>query len=263
METEDISTKTLILSYLLLLLPIILAYYFRIRIIKTLVIAAVRMTGQLFAIGIVLIYLFAWDNNWINAAWVTGMIFFATVSTVQSSELNYKKFLAPTFFGFFLSTAFVLLFFNAVIIDLTNIFEARYLVVIGGMLLGNALKGDIIGISRFYESLKKDEKRYLNHIALGANQQEAIIPFFRESIVAALKPFIASMATMGLVFLPGMMTGQIISGEDPATAIKYQIAIMLAVFVSTTLTVSMTIFFTFRQSFDDFGVLKKNVFRKS
>lgn len=228
-----------------------------------LVIAAIRMTAQLFAIGIVLIYLFAWDNNWVNAAWVIGMILFATISTVQNSELNYRKFLGPTFLAFFISTVLILLFFNAVLIDLPNVFEARYLIVIGGMLLGNSLKGDIIGISRFYESLKKQEKQYLYHIALGASQKEAIIPFFRESLAAALKPFIASMATMGVVFLPGMMTGQIISGEDPETAIKYQVAIMLAIFVSTTITVSLTIFFTFRQSFDDFGVLKRDVFRQN
>ncbi|MBL6445020.1 ABC transporter permease [Fulvivirga sp. 29W222] len=60
-----------------------------------------------------------------------------------------------------------------------------------------------------------------------------------------------------------MMTGQIIGGEEPETAIKYQIAIMLAVFVATTLSVSLTIFITYRQGFDSYGVLKKDIFRKS
>lgn len=259
--SKDISTIALLLAYLLLLIPIVLAYYFKIRIIKRLIIAAIRMTGQLFVVGIALIYFFELENNWVNAAWVIGMIVFAAASTVNNSELNYRKFLFPTFLAFLISTGLILLFFNAVLVDLDNVFEARYLIVIGGMLLGNSLKGDIIGISRFYEDLKKDEKRYLYHIAMGANQREAIIPFFRDSMTAALKPFIASMATMGVVFLPGMMTGQIIGGEDPTTAIKYQIAIMLAVFVATTLSVALTIFITFRQSFDDFGILKRDIFR--
>ncbi|UII33456.1 ABC transporter permease [Fulvivirga ulvae] len=261
--SQDISTLALVLAYLLLLIPVLLAYYFKIRIVKKLIVSAIRMTGQLFVVGIVLIYFFELDNNWLNAAWVIGMIVFAAVSTVNNSELNYRIFLPPIFLAFLISTSLVLWFFNAVLVDLDNIFDARYLIVIGGMLLGNSLKGDIIGISKFYEDLKKDEKRYLYHLAVGASQREAIVPFFRDSMGAALKPFIASMATMGLVFLPGMMTGQIIGGEDPATAIKYQIAIMLAVFVATTLSVSLTIFITYHRAFDSCGILKKTIFRKN
>lgn len=261
--SKDISTLALVLAYLLLLIPVLLAYYFKIPIVKRLIISAIRMSGQLFVVGIALIYFFELDNNWLNAAWVIGMIVFAAVSTVNNSELNYRIFLPPTFLAFLISTGLILWFFNAVLVDLDNVFDARYLIVIGGMLLGNSLKGDIIGISKFYEDIKKDEKRYLYHLAMGASQREVIVPFFRDSVAAALKPFIASMATMGLVFLPGMMTGQIIGGEDPATAIKYQIAIMLAVFVATTLSVSLTIFITYRRGFDSYGILKKTIFRKS
>ncbi|MBL6445019.1 ABC transporter permease [Fulvivirga sp. 29W222] len=198
--SQDISTVALALAYLLLLIPLILAYYFNIRIVKRLIISVIRMTGQLFVVGIALIYFFKLDNNWLNAAWVIGMIIFAAVSTANNSELNYRIFLFPIFLAFLVSTGLILWFFNAVLVDLNNVFDARYLIVIGGMLLGNSLKGDIIGISKFYEDLKKDEKRYLYHLAAGANQKEAIVPFFRDSMTAALKPFIASMATMGVVF---------------------------------------------------------------
>lgn len=258
---EDISYWSLATFYSLFLIPILLCWYFRIRIVRELLIGIARMTAQLFMIGIILIYLFDWNNNLLNVAWIIGMIFFATFSTIKTSELNYSYFLFPVFFAFLTSTFLILFIFNGLLIDLQRTFDARYLIVIGGMLLGNSLKGDIIGISHFYQAIRRDEKRYFYHLSMGANQLEALIPFFRESMIAALKPFIASMATIGLVSLPGMMTGQILEGASPFQAVKYQIVIMIAIFTSTTLTICFTILLSLKQSFDDYGILKNDVFK--
>jgi len=69
------------------------------------------------------------------------------------------------------------------------------------------------------------------------------------------------MATMGVVSLPGMMTGVILGGSDPATAIKYQIAIMLAIFSGTAITVTAAVYLTLYKSFTPFGLLDKEIFR--
>ncbi len=249
------------LCYALLFAPLAISWYFRIGIIRRLSIAVARMTAQLTLVGLVLIYLFEWDNIWLNLGWVVSMITFATFSAVNNSELNYRKFVPPVFLALFLSAGSILLFFNGILLDLPNIFTAQYLIIIGGMLLGNALKGIIIGISDFYKNLKNSRERYMYHIAAGANQWEALIPFFRDGVKAALNPSIASMATMGVVFLPGMMTGQIIGGSSPDTAIRYQIAIMITIFVCITLSVALTVFFSVRQSFDGYGNLREDVFR--
>ncbi len=249
------------LCYLLLLIPLGMAWYFRIGIVRRMLVAILRMTTQLMAVGVALIYVFRWDNIWVNIGWVVAAIGFATFSAINNSELNYRTFLGPIFAALFLSAGSILLFFNGILLDLDNIFSAQYLIIIGGMLLGNALKGIVIGIAEFYKAIHKDRDRYLYHIAAGAGQMEALIPFFRGGLKASLNPSIASMATMGIVFLPGMMTGQIIGGSSPDTAIRYQIAIMITIFVCITLSVAFTIFFSARRSFDDFGNLKETVFR--
>jgi putative ABC transport system permease protein len=69
------------------------------------------------------------------------------------------------------------------------------------------------------------------------------------------------MATIGVVFLPGMMTGQILGGSDPSTAIKYQIAIMLAIFLSVALSVLFTILLTVKSSFNNYGILRRDIFK--
>lgn len=252
---------SMILCYLLLLIPLGVAWYLRIGIVRRILWAVLRMTAQLTAVGAALIYVFRWDHNWINIGWVIVSIVFATYSAVQNTELNYRKFFLPVFAALLISTGSILLFFNGVLLQLSNVFSAQYLIIIGGMLLGNALKGIIIGIADFYKAIHENNNRYFYHLAAGAGQMEALIPFLRDGLKASLNPTVASMATMGIVFLPGMMTGQIIGGSSPDTAIQYQIAIMITIFVCITLSVALTILFSVRQSFDEYGNLKEEVYR--
>lgn len=258
----DISIWRLLAGFGLLVIPVALSLFAKLGIIRQLAIATGRMTGQLFLMSILLIYLFRWDNAWLNVGWVIMMIFFACFSAMINSKLSFRKFFGPVFLSYFIGAGFVLLFFNTVIVNHENIFTARLLVVIGGMLLGNSLNSTIIGISHYYESIRKENRRYLYLLSLGATQNEALLPFFRDAMLAALKPFMASMATMGLVSLPGMMTGQILGGASPETAIKYQIAIVLAILTAVTISVALSIYFTSRKAFNAYGVLRNDFFKR-
>jgi putative ABC transport system permease protein len=129
------------------------------------------------------------------------------------------------------------------------------------MLLGNALRGSVIGIRTFFDSIKKDTGRYRYRLALGATRIQALIPYIRECMNAALRPTIATMSTMGIVFLPGMMTGQILGGATPITAIKYQLLIMAAIFTCVNLSVLFTVIFTLPFGFTPYGTLRRDIFR--
>jgi putative ABC transport system permease protein len=223
-------------------------------------ISVVRMVLQLVLIGIFLKYLFQWNNAYLNIVWLLVMIAVATFNVTKKIKLTLRTFLVPIFVSFTTATLLVVLYFTVFILRLENIVDARYFVVIGGMLLGNSLRGDIVGINNFYTKIRRNEQRYLYRLSLGATVMEALGPYHQESLVSALHPTIATMATMGIVFLPGMMTGQILGGVSPVLAIKYQIAIMIAIFVSTTLAINLTILFTTKTCFNAFGVLKKDIF---
>ena len=258
----DISVFRLLMGFGLLLVPVVLSQVYRLGLIRRLLVSVGRMTGQLFLVSILLIYLFDWDNAWLNTGWVLVMILFASFSAIHNSSLDFRRFFLPVSLAYVIGAGGVLLFFNAVIVNPDNLFTAQLLVVVGGMLLGNSLNSLIIGISRYYEAIRREQNRYLYLLSLGAGPGEARRPFFREAVLAALNPFLANMATMGVVFLPGMMTGQILGGASPDTAIKYQVAIMLAIFAAVTLSVTLALLFTSRRSFDGFGVLQEDVFRR-
>jgi putative ABC transport system permease protein len=261
MGPQEISNISLLVCAALLILPLLLSILIRLKLIRETLFAAVRMSVQLFLMAIYLNYLFQWNNGLINSLWLLVMILVATFSVIKNSDLNRRIFLIPVFLSLTISVVFVLFYFNGLILRLEDILEAKYFIVIGGMLLGNSLRGNIIGISNFYKEMRRNEERYLYHLSTGATVLEASMPYLRNSLIAALKPNIASMATMGIVFIPGMMTGQILGGSAPITAIKYQIAIMITIFVIVSLTVTLTTLFTIRISFNDLGLLKPDVFK--
>ncbi len=247
--------------FALLAIPLFIAWYFRLGLLKRILVATTRMTVQLVVVGAVLIFLFERDNSWLNMGWVVLAICFATYSAIQSSDLVLGPFLLPVFVSLSLASLPPLLLFTGLLVDLENMFTAQYLIILGGMLLGNALRGVVIGISDFFQALRQQRDRHRFLLGSGASRFESIRPFLRQSLQAALNPSLAAMATIGVVFLPGMMTGQIIGGSSPDTAIRYQIAIMIFIFVCISLSVLMAILFSLRVSLDDFGNLREDIFR--
>jgi len=262
METLDIPLYSLAVAFILLVIPVGISIRFGLKLVKTLFISIVRMSVQLALIGIFLKYLFVWNNPFVNISWLTVMIVVAVFASVKSSSIKISRIFLPVFLSFSLATLAVVFYLNTFVIPLNNVFDARYLIVLGGMLLGNSLRGNIVGISTFYRRLQTDSNHYLYVLSLGASRREALLPYLQESVQLALRPTLASMATMGIVTLPGMMTGVILGGASPEVAIKYQILIMIAIVVSTITSVVLTILLTERVCIDKFGILRADVFRK-
>lgn len=261
MQTIDIGIIRLAVYYGLLLIPLAILLWFKVPIIGKTIMAVIRMTAQLLFVGLYLQVVFSLNNPWLNLCWLMVMVTVADFSITRGCGLKTKRFILPLFLAMVLGTSVPLLLFVGPLLGRPNLMDARYVIPIGGMILGNCLRADIIGIKDFYESIKKDEKRYMLSLSQGADLHEAILPYLRDACRAALLPTVATIATIGLVALPGMMTGIILGGADPMTAIKYQIAIMIAIFSGTAITVILAILMTTRIGFDDYGMLDLEIFK--
>ena len=227
-----------------------------------LAVATLRMTLQLMFVGYYLEFLFKLDNPWINLAWIFIMVVVADFATIDRSELKTKfKLVIPIFAATFFGIIVIDLFFLELVIQLPKFLAAQYTIPVTGMVLGNCLRSNVIGINAFYYSLKEQEERYRFYISTGATREEALFPFFREALKKSANPTLATMATIGLVSLPGMMTGQILSGSSPMIAIKYQIMIMLAIFSGTVLSVYLGIKLSNRFVFFDNDMLDKAILK--
>ena len=258
---QDLSIFSMIMCGFLLLIPLATVGYFKLGITKNLLISTVRMVVQLVLIGFFLEYIFRYNNWMVNLLWFLVMITAAVFSVIKNSDLKLNRFVVPVLLSFVIANFFVVLYFNYFIVHLSFIFDAKYMIAIGGMVLGNSLRSNVVGLGDFYKALRKEEQLYFYKLSLGASKYEALVPFARRSFLSALNPTIATMATMGIVSLPGMMTGQILGGSVPLVAIKYQITIMVAILATTVLSIALSILFTVHFSFEKSGVLTKSIFR--
>lgn len=263
MEIINISWLQLGIGFLALAIPAYILWQYRTGLNKKLLLASLRMVLQLLFVGYYLEYLFKYDNPWINAAWILMMVAVADFATVDRSDLNPKwKVLVPIFFATFLGIIVIDLFFLEAVIQLPKLLAAQYTIPITGMVLGNCLRSNVIGINAFYYSLDEHQERYQFYLSSGATRTEAVKSFFSEALQKSANPTLASMATIGLVSLPGMMTGQILSGSSPLIAIKYQIMIMVAIFSGTVLSVYLGILFTNYFVFKDTDMLDESILKK-
>jgi len=254
METDSIRYINF-LWFLVFLVPLgYLNYRFKIKINKRMIRAILRMAVQLSLVGLFLQYVFQLDNGLINLGYVLLMMTVASFSVMKSCGKQHPRFLPLILLSFAVPNLVMLLFFNTFIADLDSVLSARHTVPVAGMLLGNSLNSIIVAVNHFYSTMKDNQKEYLTMLSLSGSRVEALRPYFRQALMTALNPTVASIETMGLVALPGMMTGQILGGALPLTAIKYQIAIMLAILVVRYFAAILTILLTALKSFDEFDI---------
>lgn len=257
----DISWADLAIGYILIVIPVLIFRYYRTGLVKDTLIGISRMTGQLLLVGIYLEFIFRLNNPWLNVLWVLLMLFVTTFTAIRRSELNYRMYFLPVFISLLFSVVVIDAFFLGLVIRLDNIFDARYLVPVTGMMLGNCMQNTIIAMNAYYTKLKKEQVLFRFSLGNGATRAEALLPFMQDALKKSFNPTIANIAVMGLIHLPGMMTGQILGGSDPLVAIKYQIMIMFTIFVAGILTVTLTINLANRHVFDGYDNLKGNCFR--
>ncbi len=262
MQTLDIALPRMALLYGLCLLPWGLLWLLGLRLSRDIAVSILRMSIQLALVGIYLKMLFDLNHPWLNGLWILMMLVVADLSILKRAGLKARYFALATFMAIASSILFTTAFLVILVIQPTHFYDARYIVPLAGMILGNCLQGNVIALERFYSALRKNENEYATFLLLGASRWEAVLPYFRDAIKAAINPTIAGMATMGLVSLPGMMTGQILGGSEPWLAVKYQIAIMICIFTSTTLVGVINLKLSLAIAFNAYDVLKDDVIDK-
>ncbi|WP_297092501.1 ABC transporter permease [uncultured Draconibacterium sp.] len=253
----DINLKELALGAFLLLIPIGFLYTYRIKMVKDVLINVARMVVQLSLVALYLEFIFDLNSALINSLWVLVMILVGVLTAINRIGLKIKFFIFPFFIAGLTSVLIIDTFCLGLILKLDYIFDARYFIPITGMVLGNALNHNIVGLKTYFKSHTEKQDLYRFLLSNSGNQKTAVRPFIEEAVKMALNPMIANMSVIGLVTLPGMMTGQILGGSPPAVAIKYQVMIMIAIFVGCTINIFVSIVFTNKIIFDAYGNMKE------
>jgi len=219
-----------LLNLLYTILPLLIVGYFYSKWSgnKTEIIyATTRMVIQLLLVGYVLIYIFN-DNNLYLGIFILSFMFFvsswiALRNTQNKTLSHFYKIIA----SIVISNIFHIILIINFILGFDHFYEPRYVIPIAGMIIANSMNVISLAIERFEKEFSKNE-----------DFEEAR----RVSFKSAMIPQINSLFAVGLVSLPGMMTGQILSGIDPLVAVRYQIMIMSTILSSAGM--SLIIYFT-------------------
>ena len=257
----DIPILDLAMAFGIMVIPISFFLYFKVKIVRSVVVALLRMVAQLTLIALYLEKLFDLNNPYINSAWVVLMIIVGATTAIKRIGLNWEYFSVPLMLSALTAVLIIDTFFLGYIIKPNYFFEARYFIPITGMVLGNSLNHNIVGLTTYFKGLKEKRELYFFLLANTGETKLALRPFIREAVKRGLNPMIASMTVIGLISLPGMMTGQLLGGSSPIVAVKYQVMIMLAVFTGSTTNLFLSILFSNRIIFDKYNRLKKEIFK--
>jgi len=229
-------------SLIYLLLIIILAVMKRSKINQTklLMIASLRMTVQLVLAGLVLTYIFKHPHPLFTVTYIIAMIAFSVHRVLSKNPDMNNHFRKAVVLSLSFSGVSVLAYFVTVVVGV-NFFNPQYTVPLAGMIIGNSMTGVTLGLKTFSENIRMDKGKVEALLNLGVTPKKILVPYVNNALETALLPTMNNMLGMGIISLPGMMTGQILSGTLPTTAILYQIAIMIAICTSVCLTVFLSL----------------------
>ncbi len=245
-----IGPPQLLLAASLIAVNLALSLGLRLGLTRTLLIASVRMTVQLLLIGLVLEWVFALDEPLPILAIALLMSALAGVSAVQRTKRRFAGVYWDSLVSV-LSAAFLVTGFALVgIVRVRPWYDAQYLIPLLGMVLGNVLNGISLALDRFTEGVAQRRAQAELLLTLGATRWEAGHALIVDALRVGMIPTVNAMMVMGIVSLPGMMTGQILAGAAPADAVRYQIVIMFMIAAATALGAFGVVMLAFVRLFD-------------
>jgi len=237
----------------LMLMMAVSSIWLRLGLGKQIIIAGLRTTIQLFLIGFILKVLFEQTHlGWISLLAMVMLL----VAGREVMARQKRRFGGWWGFGLGTLSMFVSSFSITVIVLLVIIqndpwYQPQYAIPLLGMMLGNTMTGIALALDRLTDSAWQQRGVIEARLLLGHHWRIAIRDMARDSVRVGLVPMINAMAAAGLVSLPGMMTGQILSGTPPLEAVKYQILIMFMITAGTGFATMGAVWIGARRLFDE------------
>lgn len=258
-QVVPISDAHLLLTAILLVIAGSVSAVFSLGLLKPLLWGTARCVVQLLIMGYALGWIFAVDRLDLVLLIVAIMCVFASTTATRRTP-NVSDFpVAIAFASMAASTYLVMLVVCGVIVRGEPWYTARMVIPISGMILGNAVNGQALAIDRLYAGVRARGAEVEALLALGATPWEAVRDCVGEALRSGMTPTINSLMVVGIVSIPGMMTGQILGGADPREAARYQIVVMLMITAAAALGSMMLVGLSYRRLFTEDGALKREI----
>jgi|TARA_R110001583_G_scaffold32882_1_gene111505 putative ABC transport system permease protein len=231
------------LAALLLLAHGLVSVVYRLGLGRKIVVAGLRMVVQLLLLGLVLQYLFALNAPAWTVLLIIIMVLFAGREATARQKYRFTGLWGFAFGTGAMAAASILVTGFALVTQFRPDpwYDPRFVIPLLGMVLGNSLNGVSLGLMRLGEAAHDMRPAIEARLAVGGTRNQAFAPAMRVAMQNGLAPVLNSMSACGIVFIPGMMTGQILAGIDPLQAVLYQLLLMFLIAGATGLGVWLAV----------------------
>ncbi|MGR3899513.1 iron export ABC transporter permease subunit FetB [Psychrobacter sp. 1176_08] len=234
----------------LIIIVIVLSWRLRLQLTKTLLMAAVRTVVQLSFIGLILAWIFAREQWYEVLVILTIMTLIAGSAAKNRVKRHYKGLFTDTLLAVSASAILVTAIAIVMILQVQPWYTPQFIIPILGLILGNSLTAISLTSNQLIEAFHEQQGRIEMMLSLSARPFEAVHDPIRSAIINGMTPTLNSMLVVGIVSLPGMMTGQILAGADPTQAVRYQIVTMFLICVSSMLGCTISALLIYRRFFN-------------
>jgi len=249
-EIIELDLLRLVWSLGLMAVAIGLAAWQQLGLVGTLALATVRTIVQLIAVGFFLSIVFALRSPLLVLLVLLVMLTIAALTARNRIDKTLPRLLPWLWGSLLVSTALTLAHVTVAVIRPESWYEPRYLIPLAGIVFGTAMNAAAITGDRLVSTLRQNRTEVETHLSLGATPEQAIARYRQDAIKAGLIPTVNSMMVVGLVKLPGIITGQMLSGVDPLNAALYQMLIMFMLAFASLVTVLLITYGIKRQFFN-------------
>jgi putative ABC transport system permease protein len=241
------------ISFILILVSAGLSFLKKQKLEKDFLIGSVRTFVQLILLGHILNWIFKNNSPIVVLLVAVVMTFNSALHSRSRVKIKHPSLLVDNLLATLLSL-WPLAFLGSALLHSDPIWKVEIFLPLLGMLLGNTLNGMSVGVDYFATELKSRKEEVLSFIALGAGPHEATELIRNRALKIAMTPTLNSMASMGIVSIPGMMTGQILAGNTPAEAAVTQVIIMFLITVGTYSGTYLALTLSRRKKFSSEGI---------
>lgn len=237
--TPVLETWQVALGALVLLINSVFSVALSLGIARTLAISALRMVLQLMLMALALRWLFAVNSPAVTLMAMTLMGCFAGYEVLLRQDRTAGRWwtgLLGT--GIMLASGYVVVLpALALVLQADPWLSPRVALPMFGMVAGSALTGVALALRTMSDRVRRDARSIEARLALGQTRTQALAPVLRDAVRSGMLPTIANMASIGVVTIPGMMTGQLLADADPMQAARYQMLVMFLIAGATGLGV--------------------------
>jgi putative ABC transport system permease protein len=246
---KQISLVDLMLAGSFIVVLMGLTFLERLQVAKDFFIGAARAFAQLYIVGGILVYIFTTRHPGLIMLVLLVMLAVATHTAVSRQTVRIRNIYPIIWFSLIIASGITMFMVTEVIVRWKPWYRPEYLIPIAGMIIGNAMNAAALAAERLSADIRGNRQLIEAKLALGASSFQAARTFVIRSIRASLIPSINSMMVVGIVQLPGMMTGLIIAHQSPVMAVRYQLVIVYAIAFSVGVTSMLVVYQSYRQFF--------------